>query len=81
LEKLAQEEFDAVVFDVRLPDGNAIEAIPGVRAKNPAIKIFVISGMSDSATAQAALAGGADEFLIKPIAVSDLCVSITNALG
>jgi DNA-binding NtrC family response regulator len=80
MEKLENEEFDAVVFDVRLPDGSALDVIPTVRAKRPAIKIFVISGISDGATAQAALDGGADEFLVKPIAVSDLCVSIASAL-
>ena len=80
LEKLSQENFDAVVFDVRLPDGNALDVIPQVRARNKAIKIFVISGLSDEKTCEAALAGGADEFLVKPIAIKDLCESISKTL-
>ena len=80
MEKLTQENYDAVIFDIRLPDGNALDVIPAVRARNNAIKIFVISGLSDARTCEAALAGGADEFLVKPVAVKDLCDSISKTL-
>lgn len=81
LRKLDTEDFDAAVFDVRLPDGNSLEAIPGLRAKNNFIKILVISGLSDGATARAALSSGADAFLVKPLAISELCASIASTLN
>jgi two-component system, response regulator RegA len=73
LQKLAKGPFDAAVFDVHLPDGNALEALSDVRARHPSIKIFVISGTSDPVVAQTALARGADRFLVKPVSIEELC--------
>jgi DNA-binding response OmpR family regulator len=81
LENLAKGEFSAVVFDVRLPDGNSIDVIPKVRAEHATIKIFVISGLSDPATSQAAIASGADEYLVKPLAVDVICDRIALSLA
>ncbi len=80
IEKLFSEEFDAVIFDLRLPDGNSLDVIPDVRAKNTAIKIFVVSGLSDPAVASAALAAGVDEFLVKPFEIDELCARIARAI-
>lgn len=80
LRMIGTERFDAAVFDIRLPDGNSLEAIPGVRAKNALLKIFVISGLSDEKTKQAALASGADGFLVKPLSINELCAGIIHSL-
>lgn len=74
------ENFDAVVFDIHLPDGNSLEVIPEVRAKNRLLRILVISGLSDERTARAAIDGGADGFLVKPLSICELCTGITSAL-
>jgi DNA-binding response OmpR family regulator len=81
LEKLSVGEFDAVVLDVRLPDGNSIDVIPTVRAKNKALKIFIVSGLSDPSVRQAALEAGADEYLTKPLSTEELCASICRSLA
>jgi DNA-binding response OmpR family regulator len=80
LRKIEAEEFDAVVFDICLPDGNSLEVIPKVRAKNTLLKILVISGLSDERTAQAAIDSGADGFLVKPLSIGELCTGITSTL-
>jgi DNA-binding NarL/FixJ family response regulator len=69
-----------VIFDICLPDGNSLEAIPNVRAKNKLLKILVISGLSDERIAQAAIASGADGFLLKPLSINELCSGITSTL-
>ena len=79
LDKLSREHFDAVVFDLRLPDGNALDVIPAVRAKNKNLKIFVVSGLSDPAVVEQALDAGADKFLVKPLSIEELCNQITGA--
>ena len=81
MEKLADDGFDAVIFDVRLPDGNAIDAIPALRARNKTIKIFVVSGLDDPEVGTAALGAGADKFLVKPLSVEELCARIAAAFA
>jgi DNA-binding response OmpR family regulator len=78
MEKLTDSGFDAVIFDVCLPDGNALDVIPDLRARNKAIKIFVVSGLSDPALEKAALGGGADKFLCKPLSIDELCAQIAG---
>jgi len=80
LRSLSADRFDAVIFDVRLPDGNSLDAIPGVRAANPALRIFVISGLTDAATSQRAIGCGVDKFLVKPLSMSELCRTIAASL-
>jgi two-component system, NtrC family, response regulator len=81
IKRLADEGFDAVIFDVCLPDGNAIDVIPDLRARNKTIKIFVVSGLTDPAVEKAALEAGADKFLVKPLSVEDLCAQIAGAFA
>ena len=80
LDKLSKEEFEAVVLDVHLPDGNSIDLIPKIRAKSKHLKIFVVTGLNDTDTSEKAIRHGADEFLVKPIAIKELCAAITAAL-
>ena len=79
LRKLGSKPFDAVVFDIRLPDGNALDIIPAVRAERVNTKIFVVSGLADAATERTALAAGADDFFVKPLAVNELCAGIAQS--
>jgi two-component system, OmpR family, response regulator len=63
---LAGGSFDAVLVDVRLPDGNGLDLIGEIRAGEGDIKVIVVSASVLPAERASALATGADGFLAKP---------------
>ena len=56
---------DVVVLDHPLPDGEAPDVIPLLRAAYPDVKVLVISGLADQRSVVQALEGGADGYLLK----------------
>jgi DNA-binding response OmpR family regulator len=72
--------FRAVVLDMRLPDGDAINLIPEIRSKDTKVKIVMVSGLSDEKIAASALEKGADAYLLKPLAMKELCEALAKLL-
>ena len=56
---------DVVVLDHPLPDGEALDAIPLLRAAHPDVKVLVISGLADQRSVVQTLEAGADGYLLK----------------
>jgi DNA-binding NtrC family response regulator len=72
--------FDALLLDLRLPDGNALHWIPKQKSTFPQIPIIVISGMSDIPTAVQATKNGAENFLTKPVEMEELKAALEKSL-
>ena len=79
-EKLQSNDYRAIVLDIRLPDGDATNLIPEIREMNKDVKIVMVSGLSDEKVAAAALEKGADAYLLKPLAMKELCDSLAQLL-
>ncbi|MDG5815288.1 sigma-54 dependent transcriptional regulator [Chitinispirillales bacterium ANBcel5] len=74
------KSFDAVLLDLKLPDGNAIDWIAELKSAHQNTAIIVITGVSDIATAVKAIKLGANNFLTKPLNMEDLNISIKKGL-
>jgi DNA-binding NtrC family response regulator len=72
--------YDAILLDVGLPDGCAIDVIPEFHASNENSAIIVISGVSEIRLAVKAIHLGADNYLTKPVNLDDLEVYLKNSL-
>lgn len=68
----SKEDLDAVVTDLAMPDGDGIELIRALRAENRKPLAIVALTALGSSMREESLNAGADEFLEKPIAPSDL---------
>lgn len=79
-EILAKQNFDAIVLDINLPDGNGIAFIHTIRAQDPIIPIIVITGAGDIQLAVKAMQSGADNFLTKPIDNAALAVFLRKTV-
>lgn len=77
---LEQHDFDAVVLDINLPDGNGIDFIPTIRSQTPGIPIIVITGAGDAQLSVKALQNGADNFFTKPFDNAILMGVLRNLL-
>ncbi len=76
----SSEHFDAVLLDLKLPDGNAIDWIAELRNTHENTAIIVITGVSDIPTAVKAMKLGAHNFLTKPVNMDDLNMSLHKSL-
>jgi two-component system response regulator PilR (NtrC family) len=71
---------DAVVTDLKLPDGNGMEILKQVKTGAPDTVVVVITAFGSTQTAVEALKLGAHDYLVKPFDVEELKIVLRNAL-
>ena len=71
---------DLVLLDLGLPGMSGIEAIPAFRAIAPEVLIIVITAYEDVKSVVSAMKGGAYDYVVKPLDIDTLEMSIGNAL-
>ena len=71
---------DCYLLDVRLPDGNGIDLLRGLRATGVAAPVIMISGHGTIADAVEATRTGAYDFLEKPLGRDKVLLALKNAL-
>jgi len=68
----ADGNYDAVVLDRQLPDGDGLSLIPKLRASGNVVPVLVLTARGDLADRVAGLDNGADDYLAKPFAFEEL---------
>lgn len=63
--RLSVEVPDCVLLDLRLPDAQGLEAVARIRAHNDRVAVVVMTGLDEESTGLAALASGAQDYLVK----------------
>ncbi len=69
---------DVAVLDGRLPDGSGIEVCRDVRAANPQVRALILTSYDDDEALFAAIMAGADGYVLKQIAGTDLVNGIRS---
>jgi len=72
---------DIVLMDVRLPDGDGIDAIARVRAAAPEALVLILTGHTDVDVLARAASAGASGFLPKESSISAIIETIRAARG
>ena len=67
LERLERGNIDVILLDLSLPDSDGIQTFYEIYNRVPEVPIVVLSGLNDHAVAQAALEGGAQDYLVKGV--------------
>ena len=65
LDALAEDEFEAVLLDLSLPDALGLDPITEIRALHPQVPIVVLTGIDDEALGVQAVDAGAQDYLVK----------------
>ncbi len=71
---------DAVVLDLKLPDGTALDFIREIKGVHENATVVVASGISDQEVIRSALKMGAYQFLVKPLSMEEICQSLADML-
>ena len=74
-------EGDAVVTDVMMPDGDALDMLPAIRRKRPDLPVIVMSAQNTVMTAVRATEAGAFEYFPKPFDLRELLRHVGKALS
>ncbi|MEP1144392.1 MAG: ATP-binding protein [Henriciella sp.] len=80
---VALTQFQAILTDLHLPDGNAMSFIDGLRRRggvNAATPVIAMTADISDARREACIAMGADRALKKPIAGPELVATVADAL-
>lgn len=80
LQALKTERADLILLDVGLPGMSGIDALRVIKAEFPDIIVIMITAYEDINTVITAMKQGAYDYVVKPIHLDDLKMSIANAL-
>jgi DNA-binding NtrC family response regulator len=81
LEAIRARTPDMVLLDVRLPGMSGIEALAEIRKVADKLPVLLITAYADLRQAVAAVKGGADDYLAKPVDLDELEAAISDAIG
>jgi DNA-binding NtrC family response regulator len=79
-EKLREEEFDLVISDLRLPDGDGMDLLDETKRLSAGSPVIIITGHGSEETAVQAMKRGAFNYLSKPIDLNRLRAELEGAL-
>lgn len=81
IERAAEEQFDLLVADIRLPGMDGLETCQAIRASDPHLGAVVITGFATLEAAIDALRLGVHEFVVKPFRPDELTAAVARALS
>lgn len=76
---IAQKDYPVILLDLLLPDGDGIEVMGEILAKNPETRVIVITANGSINRAIDAMRKGAFDFLVKPFDEKKLLSAVENA--
>jgi len=80
LAKLAVQDFDAVLLDIRLPGMSGMDVLREIWLNHDNMATIMVTAVDDVATAVEAMRLGASDYIVKPFDLDAVDVSIRTAL-
>ncbi len=77
IEKVECYQYDCIVLDIMLPDGNGLKLLQQIKANNKTEGIIIISARNELDDKVAGIELGADDYLTKPFHLPELAVRIS----
>lgn len=75
-----RSSYDVVLLDVRMPDGNGLDAIPVIRETPSAPSVIIMTGFGDPDGAELAIRNGAWDYIEKPASLKEMTLPLIRAL-
>jgi DNA-binding NtrC family response regulator len=80
LDRIADQDYDAIVTDIKMPGMDGLALLAEIRARRPDTPTLMITGHGEHALAIDALRGGAYDFIQKPIDRDYFVASLRRAI-
>jgi two-component system nitrogen regulation response regulator NtrX len=79
LEMVRAADFDIILCDIKMPEMDGIEVLERILGLKPETTVVMISGHGNIDTAVEAIKKGAFDFIVKPLDLNRLLITIRNA--
>ena len=79
LEFVKNTDFDIILCDIKMPEMDGIEVLEKIMLLKPETTVVMISGHGNIDTAVEAIKKGAFDFIVKPLDLNRLLITIRNA--
>jgi len=73
------EEYDLIVLDLSMPGIDGLETLSRIKARQPNAEIIILTGQGSIKTSIEAMKLGAEDFIQKPVNISELLEKISEA--
>ncbi|MFY9398921.1 MAG: sigma-54 dependent transcriptional regulator [Desulfomonilia bacterium] len=80
LEAIRTEPPDLVLLDIGLPGMDGIEALSRIKSGFPDVLVIIVTAFEDTKTVISAMKHGAYDYVVKPIVMDGLRLTVKNAL-
>ncbi|MDB5226857.1 MAG: Fis family transcriptional regulator [Bacteroidota bacterium] len=80
LEKIAKNDYDVVILDIKMPKKDGIDVLNGMQEKGIDTPVIVLSGHGNIETAVEAVKKGAFDYIPKPPDLNRLLITVRNAM-
>lgn len=80
IKALKKDPPDLILLDIGLPGQSGIEALEKIKAINPEILVIMVTAYEDIQSVIQAMKLGAHDYIVKPLHMDTLRVSVKNAL-
>jgi len=79
-DKLISYQYDVVILDINLPDGNGLELLKLIKGKNPETGVLIVSAKNSLDDKLKGLDLGADDYITKPFHLAELNSRVNSLL-
>ncbi len=76
-----RDEFDAILCDIKMPDGSGIDLLPRFRESQPKAPVLMITAHTSHEDAVEAMRRGAADYIGKPFDLEELAVKLDKAVA
>ena len=80
IQKIEQHQYDCILLDIMLPDGNGLQILEELKAQNKQDGVIIISAKNALDDKIKGLQLGADDYLTKPFHLSELMARIYSVI-
>lgn len=80
LERLPASDYDLIVLDLMLPDGDGLQLLERIRNRKGSPPVLILSARGTVEDRVKGLEGGADDYLVKPFAFVELLARVKALL-
>lgn len=80
IETIRTDPPDLTLLDIQLPDMSGVDALREIKKLHPDVQVIMVTASTDINTAISTMKLGASDYMIKPINLDGLDVSVRNAL-
>ena len=79
LNELAQNPYDVILLDMRMPGMDGLETLTAIKQSHPDPEVIVLTGHASVDAAMDIIRLGASEFLLKPCPLEEVMAKIETA--